>query len=270
MRAEYTDGDYKFEYFVYGRGPKILFAFHGFDNDAQEFEPLARWIGDTHTIVAVNLLFHGESTTPEKVVERGMSHADFIRTTEKLMTFFPAETYELMGFSLGGRMALYITQFLGPKVSRLILLAPDGLKSAGFYRFATSNSLGHTLFKRVVNDPGRFVGLAKALGRMGLLSEKKVRFAKLSLETPKKRNKVYNAWMVYRHILPDLETVKLSVKDNKIDVQLFFGKFDVLMPPELGKEFSKTIESNCSIHVIETGHQLLKEKILEKIGRTLV
>ncbi|MBL0103467.1 MAG: alpha/beta fold hydrolase [Bacteroidetes bacterium] len=135
MRAEFTDGEFKFEYFVYGRGPKILFAFHGFDNDAQEFEPLAKQLGHSHTIVSVNLLFHGESTTSEKLVERGMSHAEFLRTTEKLMSLFPAETYELMGFSLGGRMALYITQHLGIRVSRLILLAPDGLKKRRILSF---------------------------------------------------------------------------------------------------------------------------------------
>ena len=270
MRHSFIDGEFEYEYFVFGNGPTVLFTFHGFDNDAGDFEPLAKVIGHKYTIVSLNLLFHGTSTTNEKVVERGMSTEEFLRGIKKLMEFFPAEKYELLGFSLGGRMVLYLVSRLGAKISRFSLLAPDGLKSSAFYRFATGSKIGHGIFKRITDNPGRFFNIAKAFEKIGLIPEKKLRFARYSLETPAKRSKVYNSWMVYRHILPDTDKVKNEIRKNDIRAELFFGKFDVLMRPELGKSFRNGIEKQARLHVLETGHQLIKGAVLEQIGKSLI
>ena len=66
---------FSWEYFKFGNGPEILFAFHGFDNDANDFRIFEKAFGERYTIVAVNLFFHGKSDTPTHHAEDEFTRA---------------------------------------------------------------------------------------------------------------------------------------------------------------------------------------------------
>ncbi len=268
MRTEIILDDKILELYIYGSGPKKMIIFHGFDNEATEFEPLSKFLPN-YTLISVNLFFHGNSTASEDSVQKGLSHDGFIKLHQILMDKFPAERYDIMGFSLGGRIALMFFQLITEKVDRLILLAPDGLKPTTMYRFITRNKYGNTLFKRVMKNPDRLIAFGTGLVKLKLLDEKKIRFLKHNMENELRREKVYNAWMIYRFILPDISEIKKIINERNSRVDLFFGKFDVLMRPSLGDKFKRGLGDNCEVHVIQTGHQLISEKNLEVISKLL-
>ena len=110
MRTEIILDDKILELYIYGSGPKKMIIFHGFDNEATEFEPLSKFLPN-YTLISVNLFFHGNSTASEDSVQKGLSHDGFIKLHQILMDKFPAERYDIMGFSLGGRIALLFYQF---------------------------------------------------------------------------------------------------------------------------------------------------------------
>ncbi|MBK6987606.1 MAG: alpha/beta hydrolase [Bacteroidetes bacterium] len=268
MRTEIQLDDKVLEVFIYGNGSKKMLIFHGFDNEATEFEPLSTFLPE-YTLISVNLFFHGNSTASEKSVQLGLSHAGFIKLHQVLMDKFPAEKYDVMGFSLGGRIALMFFQLFTDKVDRLILLAPDGLKPTTMYRFITRNKYGNKLFRRVMKNPDRLIAFGNGLMKLKLLDEKKIRFLKYNMENELRRQKVYDAWMIYRFILPDIAAIKKIIKERSSRVDLFFGKFDVLMRPSLGTKFKNGLGENCKVHVLQTGHQLISEKNLEVIAGLL-
>lgn len=268
VKFELKIADTNLELYKFGSGSKVLIAFHGFDNEAQEFEPLANFLPD-YTVISVNLYFHGNSFASEEHVSTGIDEATFKKIHEVIFEKFPAEKYEILGYSMGGRVALKLVELFPEKISRLILLAPDGLKSAALYRFATQNTIGHAFFKSVLKDPRRLLRFGSILNKTKLYPEKKLRFLRYNLENQLRRDKVYNSWMIYRFIIADLKKVKEMILKNQIGVFLILGKWDVLMPPSLADNFSKGIETNINVTILDTGHQLLAEKNLKQIALKL-
>jgi pimeloyl-ACP methyl ester carboxylesterase len=261
--------EYQCEYMVYGSGDFTVFAFHGFDNLASQFEPLSRSMGGDYRIVAINLFFHGASEAHDDLVNRGMKPSELLVLFDELKRIFPSEKYALAGYSLGGRIALSLTALSPESVKALILLSPDGLRISPFYTFLTRSRLGRGVFARVQADPSLFFRIAALLRRTGLVNRKKYEFALSNFNTPSKRKKVYDVWMIFRFIRPDLREIARLIREYNIRTQLFFGKYDTVIPASYGDEFLRLTGGFAKIEVIEAGHRLLRPETLEKIGRKI-
>jgi pimeloyl-ACP methyl ester carboxylesterase len=254
--------DYAIEYFEYGNGSKILFAFHGFNNHAEDFKILGKIWGDEYRIVAINLFFHGGSHAHSRLVDEGFSVDDLKNLFNELTSLFEAKKYTLMGYSLGGRIVLKLFEIYPEKIEKIILLAPDGIKISLFYRFLTQTSIGRKLLKRAVESASVFLRIARILKTTGMVSEKKYEFFLGNFDSKSKREKVYLVWMTLRKIISKKSSIKSLVKKYNIQFYLFFGKHDRIIQPSIGINFKKGMEDNVSMNIIDSGHRLLKEKTL--------
>lgn len=261
--------NYEIEYFVYGSGKKVLFAFHGFNNNAQEFSPLANAPENEYTVVAINIFFHGNSTGDESLVSKGFSTTELLELSRQLFSLFPSEKYTLLGYSLGGRLVLKMLELLPGRIEKIVLLAPDGIRISRFYLFLTGTAFGRILLKRVITNPSVFFKLAALLKSTGLVSGKKYHFAMGNFDSVKKRQMVYNVWMILRKIISKNTVVKRIAAEHQIPVLLFFGKYDQIIPVSVGKNFRKGSEKWVSLHVLESGHRLMKEKSLLEVAEKL-
>lgn len=257
------------EYFVFGEGHETMFLFHGFDNDAKDLFVFREVLSKRYRCVAVNLFFHGRSTWDEPAADSMFTADELYRLMRGLMDRFPSERYSWLGFSLGGRIILQLTEEFAAVTDRIILLAPDGLHMSFWYRFLTSNPLGRSVFTRAVKDPTRFLNIAGWLRRLGIAGERQYRFALANFDTAEKRKKVYEVWMVFRHLLPDLSTVAAAIDRHRIRTDLIFGKYDRIIPPSAGKELCKKGGTQVTLHVVDNGHNLVKEKTAEELKKIL-
>jgi pimeloyl-ACP methyl ester carboxylesterase len=270
MRGLITHKDYEVEFFEYGSGDKIIFAFHGFNNHAEDFRTFGEVTANHFKTIAINLFFHGTSIACSDIVERGFTVEDLKGLFNKLSMLFPAEKYTLIGYSLGGRIALKIMEICPEKIERLILIAPDGIKINPIYRNLTQTSSGQKLFKQVTNNPSIFFVVAMLLRKLRLVTEKKYFFALNNFDSKQKREKLYLVWMIFRKIISDQAHLKKIIKKNNINIDLFYGKHDRIIPSAIGKNFRKGMEANISFHDMDSGHQLLKEKILKEIANIVM
>ena len=269
MQGLIKNSDYDIEYFVYGNGHKILLAFHGFNNDAEDFKVFEKTFGNEYTIVAVNLFFHGKSHAKNHLVEKGFSIYDLKNLFDEIADLFRAEKYSLMGYSLGGRIVLKLIEIYPEKIENIFLLAPDGIRISFMYRFLTQTFQGNKLLKRVVDNPSIFFALASFLRWTGLLGEKKYQFTLGNYDSKTKREKVYLVWMTLRKIISSNTEVKKVISKYKIPVHLFFGKYDLIIPESTGKKFQKGMEIYIYLNVLESGHKLLKENTVKEISEIL-
>ena len=270
MRGLIKNSNYDIEYFVYGTGNKILLAFHGFNNHAEDFKVFGNTFGNEYTIVAINLFFHGQSQAQNHIVEKGFSIYDLKNLFDEIADLFPAEKYSLMGYSLGGRIVLKLIEIYPEKIEKIILLAPDGIRISIMYRFLTQTFPGNRLLKRVVDNPSIFFSLAGFLRKTGLLGEKKYQFTLGNYDSKTKRQKVYQVWMVLRKIISKKSEVKNAIRKNNLPVALFFGEYDLIIPPSIGKKFQKGMGKYMSLHILKSGHKLLKEDIVKEIYSRLM
>ena len=265
MPAFVSSSGFSWEYFVFGKGPEVLFAFHGFDNDANDFRIFEDSFGKDYTIVAINLFFHGKSDTPTHHAEDEFNTEILLELFNKLLFDLSCERFSFLGFSLGGRIILELIPHYSKRINRVLLLAPDGLKISKWYKFITGTSFGKKLFKRVVYKSRLTLQIAKGLNKIGVVKEKQYLFALSNFDTLEKRKKVYNVWMIFRNILPQAKIVGEALNQYKIPVDIYFGKRDTIIPVGFGIKFIRDAVYPVNIHVLDAGHNLMKDRIVKEL-----
>src|SRR3712207_6422371 len=105
-----------------GSGPPVVLI-HGMINSSRHWERVALQLGDRHTVIAPDLLGHGDSATPRGDYSLG-AHAASIRD---LLSAIGIERASIVGHSLGGGVAMvYFWQF-PQRTERLALISSGGL-----------------------------------------------------------------------------------------------------------------------------------------------
>ena len=106
---------------VRGSGPPLVLL-HGFTQTGRLWGPLGEHLADTHTVLAVDLPGHGGS---------GAVRADLPATAD-LVAGAVADALgsevpcDVIGYSLGARVALHVALGHGPTLRRLVLIGATG------------------------------------------------------------------------------------------------------------------------------------------------
>jgi pimeloyl-ACP methyl ester carboxylesterase len=105
-----------------GRGP-LLVLVHGITNSSASWEPVFRLLGQHFTIIAPDLLGHGDSAKPRGDYSLG-ANASLLRD---LLLALGHERATIAGHSLGGGIAMQFAYQFPERVERLVLVASGGL-----------------------------------------------------------------------------------------------------------------------------------------------
>jgi pimeloyl-ACP methyl ester carboxylesterase len=256
------------EYYRWGSGPKPAICFHGYGEEAKSYEFLSKYGGDRFTFISVNLPFHGKtewndglqftrSDLSEIVAEILIKNNLKQQTSNFKLT--------LLGFSLGGRAALCLSQVIPDKIEKLVLLAPDGLKVNFWYWLATQSCVGNRFFRFTMKHPGWFLGFLKLLNKLGFVNASIFKFVNYYIGDAKGRQLLYDRWTTLRKLKLGIKQIKDIVRKNNIQVRLFYGKHDRIILSAVGERFKKGIEEYCTLSVIQSGHQVLHEKHIDEI-----
>ena len=252
---------FRWSYETYGDGAELLLAFHGFGNLGSDYKALVPSLAKKYKIIAFDLPYHGNSTIDPSVTVKTVSKDHLKALTEKILSLHGAEKFSLMGYSLGGKIVLQLIELFPQRVRSAFLIAPDGMKLNFSNAFVTRSMVGKILYRRVINNPAGLFRLVTLVEKSGLLNKKLCDFVRDSLSTRKKRELVWDVWMCFRDIRPSMKNVRRIVKDNGIRLHLFFGRYDRIIPPYIGEKFMQEDSSNHTLHVVEAGHNLVREKL---------
>ena len=108
--------------------------------------------------------------------------------------------------------------------------------------------------------------VANAGIKMKVLPPKIDKFLALNFGTAGARLRVYRVWKLYQHIDFDHKYLAKIVKKHELSVDLVIGQKDPVVAPALCRDFQKTLGSNCTLHVIDAGHDLFKPHALEYLS----
>jgi pimeloyl-ACP methyl ester carboxylesterase len=233
-----------------GTGRKAILLFHGFGQNHQAF---AVWVGalkNDYTIYAFDLFFHGESYWPNR---HPLKKKDWKEILELFFGREEIDTFEVAGFSLGGKFALATVEAFPSKVKKIILLAPDGIKTSFWYSLATYPIAIRALFKSMILHPGRLYRMAKILRSLGFVDRGLLRFAESQMDTLEKRKRVYFSWVYFRHLKFAITELAALINSNHIPLTLIAGKHDkVIVAQEMSLILDQVNDYNYKI--LETGH----------------
>jgi len=269
----------RISYIRFGSGPKPALCFHGYGEEADSFSFLEEYAGDHYTFLAIDLPFHGHTewndgltcTTSDmmQITAKILQENSLQPGSSKTMTGTEQKLKDqrpfLIGFSLGGRVALSLYEKMPSRIERLVLLAPDGLKVNFWYWLSTRTWIGNKLFSFTMKHPGWFFGFLKLLNKLKLVNTSIFKFVNYYIGDKEVRRLLYARWTTLRKLKPDLEKIKSSVRSNQTQVRLIYGKHDRIILSSVGEKFKKGIEEYCTLSVITSGHQVLQEKYVQEI-----
>ena len=115
-------GPYRIHYLIGGEGPTLLLL-HGHPSRALEWGPLLRELTAQHKVVALDFLGYGESDAPD---------VDYTINTQTeavlgLLDSLGLQDTDVLGFSMGGWVALKLAADHPDRVRRLVLVDSGGL-----------------------------------------------------------------------------------------------------------------------------------------------
>jgi pimeloyl-ACP methyl ester carboxylesterase len=261
----------RISYYFFGSGPRLAFCFHGYGEDGASYSFLERLTDNQFTFIALDLPFHGKTDWKE-----GLNFASYdlnqiiAGVFNDLKLQVSNSKFTLIGFSLGGRIALSYYQSRPEKVEKMVLLAPDGLKENFWYWLSTQTWLGNKLFAFTMKYPGWFFGLLKIINSLGLVNSSVFKFINYYIGDAAIRKLLYERWTSLRKLTPDLNKINSLIHTYKTTIKLVYGKHDKIILPIRGEQFKKGIEGFCTVKIIESGHQVLHEKHAEEIITALL
>src|SRR3712207_2607861 len=109
-----------------GSGPPVVLI-HGMLNSSRHWESVALALADRYTVIAPDLLGHGDSATPRGDYSLG-AHAASIRD---LLSAIGVDRASIVGHSLGGGVAMQFFWQAPHRVERLALVSSGGLGREG-------------------------------------------------------------------------------------------------------------------------------------------
>lgn len=109
-------------YRVAGSGPPVVLI-HGMVNSSRHWESVALRLASNHTVIAPDLIGHGDSATPRGDYSLG-AHAASIRD---LLAVIGIDRATIVGHSLGGGVAMQFFYQFPQRTERMVLVSSGGL-----------------------------------------------------------------------------------------------------------------------------------------------
>jgi pimeloyl-ACP methyl ester carboxylesterase len=259
-------GNEKLHYRRIGHGSRILIAFHGYGIDSAMFEPFGRFLQQQYTILAFDLPYHGESNWKSHALLTKKKLANIVAT---VCATCNVEKISLMGYSIGGRIALAALETAPSQIDNVVLIAPDGLELNYFHYFATRNVIGKQIFRHMLSKPGIYLKVIDGLKKTGLLGGARHRFVTQSVHTHANRMFLLNVWTCFSELVTSPSEIRKIINQYHIPVFIFMGAHDRIIPPSKAQKF-KTGMNTVKLCILEKGHHILDEENTGLIARELL
>lgn len=224
-------------------GPLLMF--HGYGQDSSVFKGIDGYSFD--------LFFHGKSVWPKG--EEPLEKSEWKELISEFLEKNKIQKFRVLGFSMGGKFAMATLEAFPDRVTEIILLAPDGVKTSTWYSLATYPIALRNVFKSMIANHSRFRRIASASKKLGLIDKGVLRFVETQMDSEEKRKRVYHSWVVFRHLEFDLAKIKELINKNNIGLRLFVGRYDKIIRPENMKRLTTNVE------IIDAGHNDLIGKV---------
>jgi pimeloyl-ACP methyl ester carboxylesterase len=149
---------HRVSYRTAGRGP-VLLLLHGVTNSSQTWESVAPLLSRRFTLIAPDLLGHGESATPRGDYSLG-AHASGVRD---LLTALGHDRVTVIGHSLGGGIAMQFAYQFPERCERLVLVSSGGLGREVHFLLRAAALPGADLVLPLLTS-GHLLGLGRGVG----------------------------------------------------------------------------------------------------------
>src|SRR3954451_17889473 len=232
-------------YRTMGSGPPVVLI-HGMVNSSRHWRGVAERLAERHTVIAPDLIGHGDSATPRGDYSLG-AHATVIRD---LLSALGIERATMVGHSLGGGIAMvYFWQF-PERVERLALISSGGLGEEVSPLLSSVAAPGYRGVLGVIASR-LVIGALNACGTQG----RNVARALRPLDTPGKRR----AFLQTLRAVIDVHGQRVSANDRlyllgDTPMLIMWGERDHTIPLEHGRAAHEAMPHSRFVTLPKAAH----------------
>lgn len=254
----------KLAYDKAGTGSDVFLVFHGFGQSHLDMLPFEKIRKQNQCFLFIDMFYHGRSHWFDSGRNFERIHwVELIKMLQKQENF---TQFSMIGYSMGGKFSLLTFELFGKDVKKMIVLAPDGIKTGLWYSMSNYPSFIHPVFKRMVFKPNRFFGIIDGLNSAGLVEKSFVKFVKTQLETRSNRAQAYFVWKVFGEIQLQLGKIIQNARTHKTPIVVFTGEFDKMVTAQNLDRFQSKIVHLKQV-TLPVGHGKLIEATVEYLKK---
>ena len=193
---------------------RVVVAFHGFGRPCEEMLAYLPLYEEGTAMLSVGVAHQNGSHPPLDGHVQAMLHPEHMARAldawleDLLGTHAAGVHHELLGYSLGGRVAMALLECQSERWMGLTLLAPDGFKKNPMYRFAVETAAGRATWAWVDRHAEGIRALIRGLRKVRILPAHLEHFALHHTEDHAMRTLVANTWMTHRKFWPTREGMR--------------------------------------------------------------
>jgi pimeloyl-ACP methyl ester carboxylesterase len=250
----------KLAYKSCGTGKEVSLIFHGFGQTHQDMLPFEALLSPDSRFLFIDVFYHGRSVWRDP--NQSLNQSTWKMIISELMSKEDFSTFNLIGYSMGGKFSLVTYALFPEKVKSLLLIAPDGIKTGLWYSLNSYPSFLHQPFKQVIFRPKPFFRIVERLEQVGLVESSLTKFVRNEMKTRSKRAQVYLTWRVFGALRPHLPTVITEIRKRQTPITLYIGEYDKMVTGENLRRFSSKIK-HLQVITLPVGHGQLIEAAVE-------
>ncbi len=241
-------------YYRFGKGKKVLVAFHGYNQTGNDFGYFEDVLEDYFTIIAIDFFWHGKSEWREEMDFTESDMKEIVLEIAK-QEHLVARKFSVCSFSMGARMARALVRKFPDRIEYLILLSPPTFGFNRFLNFTTGNYFGLRIFRYFVNHHQVLLNWVKFLNRIKILNRSVYLFSSKFIGQPKRLEKVYKTWYSQRKLRTNFNMFFRLIEEHSINVILVVGNNDYITPPQKMIAYIRKL-SNRQIFIVRKKHEL--------------
>lgn len=257
---------------------QVVVAFHGFGRPSEEMAHYLPLYPKGTAMLSVGLCHHNGSTPPPGQDAPELDPALFQEALSAWLDSLvsgpgdrPARV--LLGYSLGGRIALTLFERSPRAWDGMILLAPDGFRKNPMYRFAVETRLGRAAWAWTDRHSETVRSLIRGLRRVKLISAHLEHFALHHTEDHAMRSLVSRTWKTHRAFWPNLRGTQQAWKElgkRNVNVHAVFGSRDAIIPWAWSKPWRALATDRVHFVQVPCGHVMRHPDTVECIAQAIL
>lgn len=219
-----------------GSGDKILFAFPGY---LQEPETWTSWLDQLPQGWRAVIIGMPGSIVRANEAHSGWEKQDWLDLVSQLRTTYQPKEEAWLGYSLGGRLLLYLTGLSGSRIHRIFLMSPDGLAPSLSEKLFLYHRLGQRPLKWLINQPETAKKLANFLRKIRLMNQSGHHFIMRQLRDLSSLESGYHVVRIYTRAQPSRRHLRKASSNPEFTVWAIWGESDNVRPIEQSRSLWK-------------------------------
>lgn len=253
--------DQQREYIIFGNGPRVMYAFHGFGQSAAKWMVLEEWLASEFTVYSFFDFFHEESFNGAFInSERPLEKEDVTDYFHAFSELNKHAEINLMAFSSGARTLLTLIERPRIKIEEVWMFAPDGISISFWNALFCRYRIIQKIYRGICNHPTMFFNTLKFFNMLGIINRELRSFVLFSLRTKTNRIRVYNYWMKYSKIIPSHKEIIQNASTPKVKIHLIIGKEDSVINMQEVEKFANEYGPYADLLVLDGTHNIIDSK----------